>query len=173
MKENYNHTFIETNGIRLHVVLAGPEAGRLVILLHGFPEYWYGFRSQIPPLAEAGYRVVVPDQRGYNLSEKPKGVNAYRVSTLAADIVSLMDALGREKAYLVGHDWGAVVAWEIAIHFPQRLEKLAILNVPHPDVMQKFLLSNMHQVRKSWYVVITHKYPPQRGKGGKKQKTRS
>ena len=84
MKDNYNHTFIETNGICLHVVLAGPETGRLVILLHGFPEFWYGFRSQISPLAEAGYRVVVPDQRGYNLSDKPEGLAAYSLETLCA-----------------------------------------------------------------------------------------
>jgi pimeloyl-ACP methyl ester carboxylesterase len=152
MEDTYNHEFIETNGVRLHVVQAGPEDGCLVILLHGFPEFWRGWKNQIDPLAEAGYRVVVPDQRGYNLSDKPRGVKAYQVSTLAADAVGLMDALGCEKARLIGHDWGAVVAWEVAIHYPQRLEKLAILNVPHPDVMQKFLLSNMHQVRKSWYI---------------------
>jgi epoxide hydrolase 4 len=152
MEDTYNHAMIKTNGVNLHVVQVGPENGPLAILLHGFPEYWRGWKNQLDPLAEAGYWVIAPDQRGYNLSDKPKGVNAYQVSTLAADVVGLIDVLGREKAYLVGHDWGAAVAWEVAIRYPQRLEKLAILNVPHPDVMQKFLLSNMHQVRKSWYI---------------------
>jgi len=152
MKENYNHTYIETNSIRLHVVLAGPEAGRLVILLHGFPEFWYGWRSQIPPLAEAGYRVVVPDQRGYNLSDKPKGVAAYSLDTLAQDIIGLIQALGRKKAYVVGHDWGAAVAWQLATYHPEWVEKLAILNVPHPAVMNRALRTDRRQLRKSWYM---------------------
>jgi len=152
MKENYNHTFIETNGIRLHVVLAGPEAGRLVILLHGFPEFWYAWRSQIPPLAEAGYRVVVPDQRGYNLSEKPERVAAYSLDTLAQDIIGLIQALGRKKAYIVGHDWGAAVAWQLVTYHPEWVEKLAILNVPHPAVMSRALRRDRRQLRKSWYM---------------------
>jgi len=154
MEDTYDHSMIKTNGVNLHVVQAGPKKGPLAILLHGFPEYWRGWKNQLDPLAEAGYWVIAPDQRGYNLSDKLNGVNAYRVSTLAADVVGLIDALGREKAYLVGHDWGAIVAWEVAIHFPQHLEKMAILNAPHPDVMQKFLLSNMPQVRKSWYIFL-------------------
>ena len=152
MDKSLRHTFIKTNGINLHVLQDGPESGPLVILLHGFPEFWWGWRGQIEPIAQAGFRILIPDQRGYNLSDKPKGVNAYRVSTLAADVAGLMDAMGHEKTFLVGHDWGAAVAWEVAIRYPQRLEKLGILNVPHPDIMQKFLLSNMHQVRKSWYI---------------------
>lgn len=130
----------------------GPENGTAVILLHGFPEFHYGWRKQIPALAEAGFRVIVPDQRGYNLSDKPKGISSYDVDNLAKDIIGLFDHFGVQKAKLAGHDWGAVVAWNIALNYPERLEKLAILNVPHPDVMADFLLHNINQLRKSWYV---------------------
>src|ERR1700710_1030877 len=108
------HSSLETNGITLHVVEAGPADGPLIILLHGFPEAWYSWRYQIGPLAEAGWHVLVPDQRGYNLSDKPKGVKFYRLSLLAADIIGLIDRMGREKAVVVGHDWGAAVGWYLA-----------------------------------------------------------
>jgi len=144
--------FIQTNGITLHVLTDGPENGPSVILLHGFPEFHYGWRKQIPALVKAGFRVIVPDQRGYNLSDKPHGVAAYNVDELAKDIVGLFDHFGVEKAYLVGHDWGAAVAWTVAVNHPSRLEKLAILNVPHPDVMTRFVLKNPSQRAKSWYV---------------------
>src|SRR5689334_12999135 len=106
---DFEHTFINTNGIRLHVVQAGPTDGPLVILLHGFPEFWVGWSKQIPALAQAGYRVWAPDQRGYNLSDKPKGLDAYTLDQLAADVIGLIDASGRDKVFLVGHDWGAAV----------------------------------------------------------------
>jgi pimeloyl-ACP methyl ester carboxylesterase len=146
------HTTLETNGIRLHCVQAGPPEGALVILLHGFPEFWYGWRNQIEPLAQAGYRVLAPDQRGYNLSDKPQAVSAYRIDILAADVVGLIQALGRERALLVGHDWGAAVAWHTAMHYPQAIVKLGILNVPHPAVMVRTLRSNFRQIMKSWYI---------------------
>lgn len=130
----------------------GPENGTAVVLLHGFPEFHYGWRHQIPALVTAGFRVIVPDQRGYNLSDKPKGISAYAVDILARDIVGLFDHFGIQKAKLVGHDWGAVVAWTVAINHSERVEKLAILNVPHPDVMTKFVLRNPAQRKKSWYV---------------------
>lgn len=149
---NYEESYIETNGIRLHVIQAGPNSGPPVILLHGFPEFWYGWRHQIPALAEAGYRVIVPDQRGYNLSDKPRGVKAYGVYELVNDILGLIDALDYEKVNLVGHDWGAVVAWTLAILHPKRLHRLSILNVPHPAVMSAFLRRDPEQVRRSWYV---------------------
>ena len=144
--------FVNTNGIRLHVAVAGPADGPPVVLLHGFPEFWYGWRHQIEPLAAAGYRVIAPDQRGYNLSGKPRGVENYRVATLATDVTGLLDALGYRQVCLAGHDWGAAVAWETAIRYPERVRRLAILNVPHPDVMSRFLLSNREQFRKSWYI---------------------
>lgn len=144
--------FIETNGVKLHVVTDGPEDGTPVILLHGFPEFHYGWRKQIQALAGAGFRVIAPDQRGYNLSDKPQGVSAYHVDTLAKDIVGLFDHFGIQKARLAAHDWGAVAAWTLAVNHPERLEKLVILNVPHPDVMKRFLLSDKEQRKKSWYV---------------------
>jgi pimeloyl-ACP methyl ester carboxylesterase len=146
------HSYIETNGIRLHVVQAGPKSGPPVILLHGFPEFWYGWRKQIPALAEAGCRLIVPDQRGYNLSDKPKGAKNYAVYTLVEDIVGLIKALDYEKVNLIGHDWGAVVAWVLANKYPERLQKLGIMNVPHPAVMQRFLTRDLDQIRRSWYV---------------------
>lgn len=122
------------------------------LLVYCAHHYHYGWRKQIPALAEAGFRVIAPDQRGYNLSEKPRGVSAYDVDTLAKDIIGLLDHFGIQKARVVGHDWGAVIAWTLALNHPQRLEKLAILNVPHPDVMTRFVLENAEQRKKSWYV---------------------
>lgn len=145
---------LQTNGITLHAVEAGPADGPLVILLHGFPEFWYGWHHQIEALANAGYRVLAPDQRGYNLSDKPRRIFAYNLDELAADVVGLIDAMGREKAYLAGHDWGGAAAWRTAIKYPQRLEKVAILNAPHPKVMRWNLLHNRAQRRKSWYIFL-------------------
>ena len=150
--QSLEHVFLPTNGIRLHVVQNGSRYGSLVILLHGFPEFWYGWRHQIQPLAEAGFRVWTPDQRGYNLSDKPIGITAYRLDELAQDVVGLIDAAGVEKCYLAGHDWGAAVAWWVALRHPERLQKLAILNVPHPAVMMRTLMSSFTQLRRSWYM---------------------
>ena len=146
------HSYIETNSIRLHVVQAGPKSGVPVVLLHGFPEFWYGWRKQIPALVEAGCRVIVPDQRGYNLSDKPRSVKDYDVSTLVEDIIGLIDALEYEKVNLVGHDWGALVAWRLANKYPERLQRLSIMNAPHPAVMKKYLQRDLEQLRRSWYV---------------------
>jgi pimeloyl-ACP methyl ester carboxylesterase len=144
--------YISTNNITLHIMTDGPETGTPVVLLHGFPQFHYGWKDQIPAFVEAGFRVIVPDQRGYNLSDKPKDISAYDVDILAKDIVGLFDHFGIQRAKLVGHDWGAVVAWTIALNHPERLEKLAILNVPHPDIMTGFVLNNRAQRKKSWYV---------------------
>ncbi len=146
------HHYIQTNGIRLHVVEAGSENKPLVVLLHGFPEFWQGWHHQIPALVEAGFRVWVPDQRGYNLSEKPKGFAAYNLDILAADIIGLLDAAGEEKAIIVGHDWGAAVAWWVAVKYPERVSGLTILNVAHPAVMKQYLLKSWKQRLRSWYM---------------------
>lgn len=146
------HSHIETNGIRLHVVQAGPKSGIPVILLHGFPEFWYGWRRQIPALVNAGCRVILPDQRGYNLSDKPKDKKDYGVSTLVDDVLGLIKALDYEKVNLVGHDWGAAIAWALAIAHPEKLHRLTIMNVPHPAVMGRFLRRDLEQMRRSWYV---------------------
>jgi pimeloyl-ACP methyl ester carboxylesterase len=144
--------FIKTNGIKLHVVESGPEEGPLLLLLHGFPEFWYAWRKQIGYFAERGYLVAAPDQRGYNLSDKPAGIEAYKLDHLATDAVGLIDHYGRDRAYLAGHDWGASVAWWTAIKYPGRLEKLVILNVPHNLVMNANLKNNPKQARRSWYI---------------------
>ncbi|HVF25044.1 MAG TPA: alpha/beta hydrolase [Anaerolineales bacterium] len=148
------HNYIETNGIRLHVVQAGPQSGIPVVLLHGFPEFWYGWRLQIPTLVEAGCRVIVPDQRGYNLSDKPEVVKAFSMDELVKDVIGLIDALGYEKVNLVGHDWGAAVAWVVANQYAERLHRLGILNVPHPEVMKRFLKRDLEQLRRSWYILF-------------------
>ena len=154
MISKLQHHHLKTNGIILHLVGAGPADGPLVILLHGFPEFWYGWRYQIDALAQAGFRVLVPDQRGYNLSDKPKSVRDYNLDQLAADVVGLIDATGRDQAFLVGHDWGGGSAWWTAIKYPERVKRLAILNSPHPRVMRQNLFHNRVQRKKSWYFFL-------------------
>ena len=146
----------EVNGVRLHVVTAGDEDDPLVVLLHGFPEFWYGWHRSIAPLVDAGYRVLVPDQRGYNRSEKPDGVRNYRITELSGDIVGLIDSAGRESAHVVGHDWGAAVAWDLALRHPGSVDRLGIVNVPHPTVFAETLTSNPRQLAKSWYMLFFH-----------------
>ena len=142
----------QANGVTLHVAEAGPSDGRVVILLHGFPEFWYGWRHQIDALAQAGCRVVVPDQRGYNQSDRPPGVAAYDLDVLALDIIGLADGLGARKLSLVGHDWGASVGWWIASRHPERLDRFAALNAPHPAVWMDAMRHDPQQRRKSRYV---------------------
>lgn len=142
---------INTNGIRLHAALAGPADGEPVFLLHGFPDAWFGWEAQIGPLVGAGFRVIVPDQRGYNLSDKPKGISSYKMSILVEDILGLADALGYDRFYLAGHDFGAMVSWNIAMYYPERIKRLIVANVPHPNVMGSYLRSHPKQMLKSWY----------------------
>jgi pimeloyl-ACP methyl ester carboxylesterase len=144
--------FFQNASVRLHAVASGPPDGPVVVLLHGFPEFWYGWRRQIEPLAAAGFRVIVPDQRGYNLSSKPAGVAAYALTELVSDVIAIADQLGQEKIYLAGHDWGAAVAWSAALLHSQRVAKLVVLNVPHPSVMRKFLSTRPRQLLRSWYM---------------------
>ena len=146
------HHDVETNGVTLHVVTAGPGDGPPVVLLHGFPEFWYGWRHQIPMLAEAGYRVIALDQRGYNWSDKPPGIEAYTIDTLAADAVGLLDAFGYERARFVGHDWGAAVLWHALLAHPDRIDRAVTMNAPHPSVFRAFLSGNPRQLLNSWYV---------------------
>jgi pimeloyl-ACP methyl ester carboxylesterase len=144
--------FLPASDLQLHAVVAGPEAGPLALLLHGFPECWYSWRHQVPLLARAGYRVVVPDQRGYNLSDRPAGVGSYQIDHLTADILALMAALGRERATVIGHDWGGVVAWRLAIDYPQAVERLIVMNAPHPVAFAKALAADWSQRLRSWYI---------------------
>ena len=119
----------ETNGIEVRAAVAG--SGPLVILVHGWPELWYSWRHQIGPLAEAGFRVVAPDVRGYGGSDKPHAVEAYTMKSLTADVVGLIDALGEERAILIGHDWGAPICWNTAALHPSRVSAVAGLSVPY------------------------------------------
>lgn len=140
------------SAIELHAVASGPSEGPVVLLLHGFPEFWYSWHQQIAPLASAGFRVIVPDQRGYNTSGKPRGASSYTLSQLTSDVLAIADQLGQDRIFLAGHDWGAAVAWSAALLHPQRIAKLAILNVPHPSVMRRYLNTNRRQLRRSWYM---------------------
>jgi len=144
----------ERDGVRLHAVAAGPKDGPLVILLHGFPEFWYSWRKQIGPLSEAGFRVVAPDQRGDTLSSKLPEIADYAVSNLTADVIFIADQLGAQRFHLAGHDWGAAVAWATALQYPGRLKKLAILNVPHPSVFLRTVRTNPRQMLRSWYMAF-------------------
>jgi len=147
MTSNY---ILLPSGIRLHYKEAGQ--GSLLLLLHGFPDFSYGWRHQIDAFSDS-YRVVVPDMRGYNLSDKPKKVSDYRIEILAADIDQLIVGLGETQAFLVGHDWGGAVAWAMAGFYPHRIRKLAILNMPHPREMKKALMGfNWIQLKRSWYI---------------------
>jgi pimeloyl-ACP methyl ester carboxylesterase/2-polyprenyl-6-methoxyphenol hydroxylase-like FAD-dependent oxidoreductase len=142
--------FVEVDhGVRLHVVESG--SGPLVVLLHGYPEFWYSWRHQIPALAEAGFRAVAVDLRGYNTSDKPHGIDAYRLPTLARDVARLIRGLGAETAIVVGHDWGGVIAWQLAMHHPDVVRRLVVMNAPHPERFRAGVRS-MRQLRRSWYI---------------------
>ena len=152
MNEGALHDFIHIGDVTLHVVFTGPADGPPVVLLHGFPEFWYGWRHQIPALANAGYRVIVPDQRGYNLSDKPKRVRDYRHDRLVRDIIQLIDVLNVPTVSLIGHDWGGAVAWGVAARHADRIERLIVLNCPHPAVMYRHLRRKPRQMLRSWYI---------------------
>jgi pimeloyl-ACP methyl ester carboxylesterase len=122
------HRMVKTNGISMHIVEQG--AGPMVLLLHGFPEFWYSWRFQIPALAEAGYHVVAPDLRGYGQSDAPKSAQAYTSCHLVGDLVGLLDALEEKRVFVVGHDWGAMVAWDLCLLRPDCVKAVVCLSVP-------------------------------------------
>ena len=142
------------NGIALHVVLAGPASGKPLVFLHGSPEFWFAWRLQIDHFVSLGYRVIIPDQRGYNLSDKPAGIANYSIDLLARDVVGILDTVAASKAFVVGHDWGAAVTWYLAARFSDRVSRTAMLSVPHPRVLIKNLIINPAQLRRSWYVLF-------------------
>ncbi|GAB3067167.1 alpha/beta fold hydrolase [Salinicoccus sesuvii] len=146
--------YVQTNGIQLHVAVSGPEDGELVVLLHGFPEFWFSWRKQIRVLADAGYRVVVPDQRGYNKSDKPEGRNAYSIDKLEQDILELIEHYGYENAAVIGHDWGGGVAWQLAGTHPEKVKRLIVINMPYPTVLPKVLSKKPSQALKSSYMAF-------------------
>src|SRR3954453_20458391 len=147
--------YAEVGDVRLHYVEAGD--GPLIVLLHGFPEFWYGWRLQIAPLVAAGFRVVAPDTRGINLSSRPDGVAPYYADKLAADIRGLIRERGAESALVVGHDWGGTIAWTMAMNHPEVVDRLAILDAAHPRRLNEGLRTP-GQLRRSWYFFFFH--PP-------------
>ncbi len=149
LPELWTHREEMVGDLRLHWVEAG--RGPLVLLLHGFPEHWLAWRHQIPALAAAGFRAVAPDLRGYNLSAKPAGVSSYRMEHLAGDVARLVRHLGYERTHLVGHDWGGAIAWCVPALHPGLVDRLAILNAPHPILFRK-KLATLAQARRSSYV---------------------
>lgn len=128
MNQKWQHRFVNTNGIRMHYVEQGE--GFPVLLLHGFPELWYSWRYQIPALADAGFHVIAPDLRGYGETDKPEGIESYDIHHLIGDLVGLLDALGLERAVIVGHDWGGIITWQMALICPERVERVISLNTP-------------------------------------------
>lgn len=142
------------NGVDLHTVEAGEPDAPLVLLLHGFPDFWWGWRGQIAPLAEAGYHVVAPDMRGYNSSDAPQQVAAYRLDVLAEDVIALADAYDADRFDLVGHDWGAIVSWWLAAHHADRVRHLVVMDGPHPDVWVRQALTHPTQALRSTYVAF-------------------
>lgn len=144
---SWRHEFVQTNDIRLHCVTQGE--GELVILLHGFLEFWYSWRHQIPQLARH-FKVVAPDLRGYNDSDKPQ--RGYDVETLGRDIHGLIKALGYRRARVVGHGWGGAIAWQLAEQFPDSIESLVLLSAPHPRQFVSDALGNVDQFVRSWYI---------------------
>lgn len=153
--EGIRHSYADVNGIRLHYASAGAAAGasKLIIFLHGFPEFWYAWREQ---LVEFGrdYFVVAPDMRGYNLSSKPAEVEQYEISQLVGDVRALIAHLGAKSCVLVGHDWGGVVAWAAAIACPEVVEKVVIINAPHPGIFRRELAQNPAQQQASQYMRV-------------------
>ena len=144
------HHFIETNGVKLHYVSQG--TGTLMLMLHGFPEFWYSWRHQIPEFAQ-DHHVVAVDLRGYNESDKPPELEAYKMSELVADVKGVIEGLGYESCILVGHDWGGAIAWNLADAYPQMVQKLIVLNIPHPALFAKGI-KTPQQILKSWYAFI-------------------
>jgi len=141
---------IDCGRVRLHTVIEG--SGPTVLLLHGFPEFWYCWRHQIPALADAGFRAVAPDLTGYNLSDKPRGAEAYRIRYLMDDVLGLIRALGCERVHVVAHDWGGVLGWYLAGNHPEVVDRHVSINGPHPTLMLRALQSSWAQMKKSWYI---------------------
>lgn len=145
------HTQVFTGEVSLHVALAGPEDGPPVVLLHGFPECWWGWHHQIGPLVDAGFRVIVPDQRGYGQSDKPRRTRDYAMPHLLGDVVGLLDALHIDRVNLVCHDWGGAVGWTLALTHPERLRRFVPMNMPHPGVFLREL-RHRRQWKRSLYI---------------------
>lgn len=148
IEKRVSHGYAESNGVKIHYASLGE--GPLVVMLHGFPDYWYTWRHQMGALAE-DHQVVALDLRGYNLSDKPQGVENYDMRLLVGDVAAVIQSFGQEKAIVVGHDWGGAIAWQFAMHVPQMTAKLIILNLPHPRGLMRELANNPEQQKNSEY----------------------
>ena len=146
--ERVQHGYADSNGVKIHYATIGE--GPLVVMIHGFPDFWYSWRHQMEGLAE-DFQVVAVDQRGYNRSDQPEGVENYDMRLLVGDIVAVIQHLGRQRATIVGHDWGGAVAWQFALNVPQMTENLIILNLPHPNGMAREMANNAEQQANSEY----------------------
>jgi pimeloyl-ACP methyl ester carboxylesterase len=146
--DRVTHGYADSNGVKIHYATIG--SGPLVVMIHGFPDYWYTWRHQMEGLADR-FQVAAIDQRGYNLSDKPAGVENYDMRLLVGDVVAVIHALGRQKAIVVGHDWGGMVAWQLAMNVPDVVERLIILNLPHPRGLSRELAHNPEQQQNSAY----------------------
>ena len=142
------HGFADSDGVKIHYVTTGE--GPLVVMIHGFPDFWYTWRNQMPQLSK-NFKVVAIDQRGYNKSDQPKGVDNYAVDKLVGDVQAVVQHLGAEKAIIVGHDWGGMVAWMFAMTHPELTERLVVLNLPHPVGLTRELINNPAQQAASAY----------------------
>jgi len=149
--EKVKHAFFNSNGVKIHYVTLGESTKPLVILLHGFPEFWYSWRKQIPELA-IHFNVIAPDLRGYNESDKPKGAKNYVIDLLINDVKGLIHHAGYERAFIIGHDWGGSVAWRLALDHSSVVDKLIVLNSPYPSIFAHHLKTNPRQMLKSWYM---------------------
>jgi len=149
-----NSIRVPTTGVNLHVVEGGNEKGELIILLHGFPDCWYAWKSVIPHLVEEGYYVVVPDLRGYNLSDKPKGLWEYEIRDMADDVLGLLEHFKRDKAIIAGHDWGGIIGWHLATKNPAAVSKLIVLNSPHPAALRRELAKDPTNIITLWYILF-------------------
>lgn len=148
--EHWNHDYITIGDVKIHYVAEG--SGDPLLLLHGFPDFWYSWRYQIPAFSDY-FQVFAPDLRGYNTSDKPKGIKNYSTTLLVQDIKGFINAIGEQKAIIVGHDWGGAVAWNLAMMAPECVSKLIILNCPHPiPLLESFWSMKFQQLQKSWYV---------------------
>ena len=151
---NIEEVFIETNRIKLHTIIAG--SGEPLVLLHGFPEFWYCW-SKVIPLLKDDFKLIIPDMRGYNLSDKPKGIENYKVEILIEDIKGLIERLELGKFNLAGHDWGGAVAWIFAEKYPELLNKMIILNSPHHKIFSQKLRTDKDQQKASFYIFEFYK----------------
>ena len=148
LEDRVKHGYADSGGVKIHYATVG--SGPLIVMIHGFPDYWYTWRRQMEGL-EDKFQVVAIDQRGYNMSDKPEGVSNYEMRLLMGDVISVIKHLGKDKAIIVGHDWGGAVAWTLAMNAPQFVERLIILNLPHPRALGRELAHNPEQQKNSAY----------------------